>query len=104
MERHHAVRVAGCGVVRGRERTLRMFAFAELRGVWTIPAVSEWLVEFQSKIAEYPLWLVVGVGLVIVAGLLFSLGKVFRVVGAVVLIGAIGAAGWLAYQHYFAGG
>ena len=65
--------------------------------------MTDWLVDMQNAIAEYPIWLTTGVGLVIVGGVLFLMGKAFRLIGGIVLIVAVGAVGWLAFQHYFGG-
>jgi len=65
--------------------------------------VSDWLVKMQDAVASYPAWLVVGVGLVVAAGLCMLLAKVLRVVAVVILVGGVAAAGWLAWKAYGAG-
>jgi hypothetical protein len=82
-------------------RTSSRFAFAVARVFWIVARVSDWLVEIQKNIAGYPTWLVVDCVLIVVAGVFMFLGKMFRLVGGIVLIAAIGAAGWYAYQSYF---
>jgi len=68
--------------------------------LWLIAIVSDWLVKLQDAAAGYPPWLVVGVGLIVAAGICMLLAKVLRVVAVVILIGGVAAAGWLAWKAY----
>lgn len=75
-------------------------AVAVACGLWLIALVSDWLVNLQDAVASYPPWLVVGVGLVVLAGICMLLAKVLRVVAVVILVGGVVAAGWLAWKAY----
>jgi hypothetical protein len=76
--------------------------FAVRGVVWLTLRVSDWLVDIQNRMAGYPSWLVVGALLVVAAGLLFSVGKILRFIGGLLLVLAFVAAGWLAYRNYIA--
>lgn len=62
--------------------------------------MSDWLVRLQDAVAGYPQWLVIGAGLVVLAGLCLLLAKVLRVVAVLILIAGVAAAGWLAWKAY----
>lgn len=63
--------------------------------------MSDWLVEIQNSVSAYPAWLVITSAVIVVATLLLLLGKLFRAAAVVLLLGAIGFGGWVAWHHLF---
>ena len=61
--------------------------------------MSDWLVALQDKLAGYPSWLVIGGGVILLAGLCMLLGKILRILGVLMFIALLAAGGWYFWQR-----